>query len=57
MRKKFRIWRGVIPRNSGTRERIRNPWASISLGFNESSDTDYNKFHFILHDISTKYTI
>lgn len=55
LRKKFRVWRGQIPREG--RERIRNPWASISLGFNESSDVDYNKFHFILHDISTKYTI
>lgn len=55
LRKKFRVWRSQIPREG--RERIRNPWASISLGFNESSDTDYNKFHFILHDISTKYTI
>lgn len=55
LRKKFRVWRSQIPREG--RERIRNPWASISLGFNESSDIDYNKFHFILHDISTKYTI
>ena len=55
LRKKFRVWRSQIPREG--RERIRNPWASISLGFNESSDVDYNKFHFILHDISTKYTI
>ena len=55
LRKKFRVWRSQIPREG--RARIRNPWASISLGFNESSDVDYNKFHFILHDISTKYTI
>lgn len=55
LRNKFRVWRGQIPREG--RERIRNPWASISLGFNESSDINYNKFHFILHDISTKYTI
>lgn len=55
LRKKFRVWRSQIPREG--RERIRNSWASISLGFNESSDVDYNKFHFILHDISTKYTI
>lgn len=55
LRKKFRVWRSQIPREG--RERIRNPWTSISLGFNESSDVDYDKFHFILHDISTKYTI
>ena len=55
LRKKFRVWRGQVPRQD--RERIRNPWASISLGFNASNGEDENKFHFILHDISTKYTI
>lgn len=55
LRKSFRVWRGQIPRQG--RERIRNPWAAISLGFNQSEITDANKFHFILHDISTKYTV
>lgn len=55
LRKKFRVWRGQIPRQG--RERIRNPWTAISLGFNTSETEDDNKFHFILHDISTKYTI
>lgn len=55
LRKKFRIWRGQIPRQG--RERIRNPWTSISLGFNKSDNVEDNNFHFILHDISTKYTI
>ena len=53
--KKFRIWRGNVPRQG--RERMRNPWTAINLGFKTSSTTDNNKFHFILHDISTKYTI
>lgn len=55
LRKKFRVWRSQIPREG--RERIRNPWASISLGFRETADLYYNRFRFILHDISTKYTI
>lgn len=33
MRKKFRIWRSLIPRNKGTRQRIRNPWSMITLGW------------------------
>lgn len=54
--KKFRIWRALIPRNNGTRERIRNPWANITLGWKpEISDSKYDKT--ILHDVSVKYTI
>lgn len=49
LRKKFRVWRAQIPRVN--RERIRNPWTAIKLGFNKEGK------HFILHDISTKYTI
>lgn len=55
LRKKFRVWRGQIPRQH--RERIRNPWTAISLGFNLSSKLEDNHFQFILHDISTKYTV
>lgn len=55
LRKKFRVWRGQIPREGRTR--IRNPWTAISLGFDENLDTTKNKFKFVLHDISTKYTI
>lgn len=55
LRKKFRVWRGIIPRQG--RERMRNPWTAISLGFNKVSNKTDNYFHFVLHDISTKYTI
>lgn len=55
LRKKFRVWRGQIPREG--RIRIRNPWTAITLGFNKSSASDDNNFHFVLHNISTKYTI
>lgn len=53
LRKKFRIWRGLIPRNKDTRERIRNPWAKITLSYNNEGDTNCT----ILHNISTLYTI
>lgn len=54
LRKKFRVWRGQIPRDGRTR--MRNPWTAITLGFSgkEGRDSD---FHFVLHDISTKYTV
>lgn len=56
LRKKFRIWRGQIPRQG--RERMRNPWTAITLGFNEDKTTpSNNNFKMVLHDVSTKYTI
>lgn len=54
LRKKFRVWRGQIPRDG--RARMRNPWTAITLGFKDKEGRDSN-FHFVLHDISTKYTI
>lgn len=53
LRKKFRIWRGIIPRNEGTRERIRNPWTIITLGGVAKSGRDLT----ILHDIAVNYTV
>lgn len=55
LRKKFRIWRALIPRNkknSNGRDRIRNPWARITIG---RSNPDTEKVE--LHDLSVKYTI
>lgn len=54
LRKKFRVWRGQIPRDG--RARMRNPWTAVTLGFSDKEGRDSN-FHFVLHDISTKYTI
>lgn len=51
MRKKFRIWRAQVPRNKGTRQRIRNPWALITLG---NDDPEYNAL--ILHHLNVKIT-
>ena len=59
MRKKFRVWRGTIPRNSGTRQRIRNPWAMITLGWTpkENEQPGYNTKKAVIHDVTVKYTI
>ena len=54
LRHKFRIWRAQIPREQNSRNRIRDLWSSITLGFN---NTDNVNFKFELSDISTKYTI
>lgn len=51
MRKKFRIWRGQIPRNSGTMQRIRNPWTMITLGGKGDGS------NAIIHDVTVHYTI
>lgn len=51
-KKKFRIWRSLIPRNENTRQRIRNPWTFIQLG---NSQEDYNKM--ILHNITVNYSV
>lgn len=51
LRKKFRIWRGIIPRVDKLK-RIRNTWAKITLGMTEPS----NKM-MITHDLSVKYTM
>lgn len=52
LRKKFRVWRALIPRKKGSRERIRNPWAKITLGM-KNPDTKMT----ILHDLNVNYTV
>ena len=59
MRKKFRVWRGLLPRNKGTRQRIRNPWSMITLGWtpiNTEQPGDNTK-KAVVHDVSVKYTV
>lgn len=59
MRKKFRVWRGLLPRNKGTRQRIRNPWSMITLGWKPLKDIQPGDTgrKAIIHDVSVKYTI
>ena len=61
MRKKFRIWRALIPRKKGSRERVRNTWAKITLTMRnpntiENNDIEKTKMT-ILHDLNVGYTI
>lgn len=73
MRKKFRVWRGFIPRASDTsagdrytyaRARIRNPWAQITLGWTPVDNKETEAFQpgmntkkAVIHDVTVKYTI
>ena len=52
LRKKFRIWRGIIPRSEDSRERIRNYWAKITLSKDEEDTTCT-----IFHNINVLYTV
>lgn len=52
---KFRIWRALIPRNNGTRQRIRNLWSQITIGHKKDKE-DYNN-KVLIHNLNVKYTI
>ena len=49
--RKFRTWRVTLPRQGGTRNRIRNPWIFLKLNFNNIDNKE-----LILHDILINYT-
>lgn len=58
-KKKFRVWRGQLPR-VGALQRLRNPWVAINLGFkNLVNSEDYrdSPFKMILNNITVKYTV
>jgi hypothetical protein len=53
IKKKFRIWRAIIPRDkSNNRDRIRNTWAFIKLGM-----TIPNTWKTVFHDASVYYSM
>ena len=52
LRRKFRDWNATLPRNEGTRQRIRNPWVYLTLQL----DND-NNYRMVLHDVIVSYTI
>lgn len=52
LRRKFRDWNAILPRNQGTRERIRNPWVYLTLEFNNTTNKK-----LILHDIVVSYSV
>lgn len=56
IKKKFNIWRLNIPRNGGTRQRIRDQWAKISLTIAPAKFQDPNS-KVVINDVSVKYTV
>ena len=49
IRKKFRIWRGLIPRDANGRDRIRNPWMHLTI-----TKKFTKNIKFELHDMVIK---
>ena len=52
LKRKFRIWKTVMPRQEGTRNRIRNTWAKVRLAWETP-----NKYKTVLHDVIIKYFV
>ena len=57
LKKRFRIWKAQIPResrvNSPLQNRIRNTWAKIKL----ESTADNENLNTVLHDITVHYSV
>jgi hypothetical protein len=51
LRRKFRDWDIILPRNSNTRQRIRNPWNYLKLQYSHT-----NNYQLILHNPIISYT-
>lgn len=51
MFKKFRSWKVNLPRNAGSRDRMRNPWSFIEFTFDNTSGNN-----MVLHDMTIHYT-
>jgi hypothetical protein len=52
IKKKFRTWNVPIPRNSGTLQRLRNPWIETTFKFKGGDNRK-----FLLHDVLLGYTV
>lgn len=52
LRRKFRDWNALIPRESNTRKRIRAPWIKLKLQFDNN-----NNYKFVLHNVNIYYTV
>lgn len=52
LRRKFRDWNIILPRNNNTRQRIRNPWTYLKLQYEHN-----NNYQLILHNPIISYTI
>tara|TARA_R110000772_G_scaffold62137_2_gene139643 strand:+ start:4975 stop:9045 length:4071 start_codon:yes stop_codon:yes gene_type:complete len=51
MFKKFRHWKVNLPRQAGSRDRMRNPWSFIEFTFDNTSGNN-----MVLHDMTIHYT-
>ena len=52
LKRKFRVWRTIMPREVGTRNRIRNTWCKVKLAWNNP-----NRYKTVLHDTIIKYFV
>jgi len=52
LRRRFRDWNAILPREQGTRNRIRNPWCYLKLQFDNTEN-----YKLILHDLILSYTV
>lgn len=52
LRRKFRDWNAILPRNQDSRDRIRNPWVKLVLQFDNESN-----YKLILHDVIISYSV
>ena len=50
LKRKFRVWRTIMPREVGTRNRIRNTWCKVKLAWNNP-----NRYKTVLHDVIIRY--
>ena len=53
--RRFRIWNSTLPREANSIHRIRNPWASLKLVYNNKFQSKPAKLVF--HDLIITYTI
>jgi len=52
IKRRFRTWRAMVPRESGSRSRLRDKWLFLKLGFNPEDNEK-----LILHDIIINYAV
>lgn len=58
VRKKFRVWRADIPRDSNDSlglDRIRNPWVFLKISKSFGTTDDLNRMRMEIHDMVVKY--
>lgn len=54
LKKKFRVWRAIIPRHHNTMQRINNPWMNMKLTLTQNPDEN---MRMLLHNMEVSYTM